>query len=306
MSYARLLCSGLILCSLATAAAQEAAVQPQPAAIDGAVTRVYKSVGGSDLRLHIFNPPNRQPTSKTPAIVFFFGGGWTSGTVNQFVPQSRHLAQRGMIAVVADYQVFSRNKTSPFEAIADAKSAIRWLRAHADELGIDPTRLAAGGGSSGGHIALSAAVLDQFDEAGEDRAVSVKPNALVLFNPAVDTSAEAAERGDFNSRTILTARFGDRGREASPFHHLHPGLPPTLILHGKQDTTILYADVERYCSAATQQGNVCRVVGYDGAAHGFFNPPNAEGKWYRQTLAEAERFLTELGYLRPAQPSQIE
>src|SRR3989442_543708 len=82
--------------------------------------------------------------------------GRTSGAVGQFVPQSRYLAERGMVAIVADYRVFARHATSPFEAIADAKSAIRWVRSHAKALHIDPSRIAAGGGSSGGHIALSA------------------------------------------------------------------------------------------------------------------------------------------------------
>jgi acetyl esterase/lipase len=282
------------------AAAQEASVQPQPAALDGANTHVYKSVDRVDLRLYIFNPPAHAATSRTPAVVFFFGGGWTAGTVNQFVPQSKHLASRGMVAIVADYRVFSRHKTTAFEAIADGTSAIRWVRAHARELGIDPNRIAAGGGSSGGHVALSTAVLDGLDEAGEDRMVSSRPNALVLFNPAVDTTPESdASRSGGRAADTLKARFGDRGREGSPFHHLRSGLVPTLILHGKADATIPYSDVERFCAQARKLGARCDLVGYDGAAHGFFNPQRDDGKWFRETLAEADRFLTDIGYLRP-------
>lgn len=282
------------------AVAQDTAIQPQPATLENAVSRVYKSVDGVDLRLHIFNPPNHGAAAATPAIVFFFGGGWTGGTVNQFVPQSKHLASRGMVAIVADYRVFNRHKTTPFEAIADGKSAIRWVRAHARELGLDPGRIAAAGGSSGGHVALSAAVLDGFDEASENKAVSSRPNALVLFNPAVDTTAESdAARSGGRGADALKARFGDRSRAASPFHHLRSGLVPTLILHGKADTTIPYSDVERFCAQARKLGDRCELVGYDGAAHGFFNPQRDEGTWYRETLAEAERFLTGIGYLRP-------
>src|SRR5687768_4637550 len=86
---------GFALVQMTTA--QDAAVQPQPATIEGAISRVYKSVDGVDLRLHIFTPPNHSATAAAPAIVFFFGGGWTSGTVNQFVPQSTHFASRGMV-----------------------------------------------------------------------------------------------------------------------------------------------------------------------------------------------------------------
>jgi acetyl esterase/lipase len=294
----------LILCGSFSVVAQDAVVAPQPVEIDGALSRVYKSVNGSELRLHIFNPQNRGTATAIPAILFFFGGGWRAGTVNQFMPQSKHLAQRGMIAIVADYRVSGRHKTSAFEAIADAKSAIRWVRVHATELGIDPNRIAAGGGSAGGHLALSAAVFDQFDEMNEDRRVSSKPNALVLFNPAVDTSPEAGTRAPAAGATSAAA-FGDRGREGSPLHHVAPGLPPTIILHGKADTTVPYADVDQYCSEATKRGNRCQLIGYENATHGFFNPQNAGGKWYRETLLEVDRFLVEVGYLRGPSPTQL-
>jgi len=252
---------------------------------------VYKSIDGTQLRLHVFSPNSPGPNTR-PAIVFFFGGGWTQGLVTQFAPQARHLAERGMVAIVADYRVFGRHHTSPFEAMADAKSAIRWVRGHSAQLGIDSDRIVAAGGSSGGHIALSAAVFATFDEAGEDRTVSSKPNALVLFNPAVDTSN--------------IPRFGDSGgAAASPFHHVGRGLPPTIILHGKSDTTVPYIGVERFCEKARTLGNQCQLVGYEGATHWFFNPQNADGQWYRETLLEADRFLTRIRFLREPAPTRI-
>ncbi len=299
-------CAVLVLCLPVFAGTQDAALPPQPTVIDGAQSRAYKSVNGAELRLHIFKPQKRSTATALPAVVFFFGGGWTSGTVTQFVPQSNHLAQRGMIAVVADYRVFGRHKTSAFEAIADAKSAIRWVRAHAAELGIDPDRIAAGGGSAGGHIALTAAVLDRFDDPGEDRRISSKPNALVLFNPVVDTTPEAGARTSGSARETMAGRFGERARDGSPIHHLSRDLPPTIILHGKADTTVPYASVERFCAEAAGLGNQCQLVGYDGATHGFFNPGNGGGEWYRQTLLEADRFLTRIGYLQGPVPTHIQ
>ena len=63
-----------------------------------------------------------------------------------------------------------------------------------------------------------------------------------------------------------------------------------------------YADVERYCAEAVKLGNTCRLVGYDGAAHGFFN----SAAWRSQTVQEADRFLTGLGYLpEPSSPERI-
>ena len=285
---------GLVMAILgisASATAQAVDVPPQPTTLQGAVTHVYKSIGGVELRLHVF-PPAKKTSSRVPVILFFFGGGWTMGGVEQFVEQSKYLAQRGMVAIVADYRVFGRHKTGPFEAVADAKSAIRWVRSHAKALGVDPKRIAAAGGSSGGHLALSTAVFEGFDEKDEDKSVSSKPNALVLFNPAVDTTHD--------SPALMSERFRGRASEGSPLHHLHRGLPPTVIFHGKSDTTVPYADVERFCRESTKLGNTCYLFGYEGADHGFFNPWRNEGKWYRETLLEMDRFLTRIRYLSMA------
>jgi acetyl esterase/lipase len=268
------------------ALAKNAAIEPQPLAITGAIPHVYKSIDGAELRLHVFNPSAHRISDTQPAIVFFSGGGWTHGTVEQFVPHAIHLAQRGMVAIVADYRVFDRYKTTPFDAMADAKSAIRWLRSHAKELGIDPQRIAAAGGSAGGHIALAAALFDNFDDPKEDKRISSRPNALVLFNPAIDTS--------YDRNKVL---FGDRGREASPIHHMNGMMPPMVIFHGKADKVIPYAEVEKFCSEARHLGDQCKLFGYDNASHGFFTPRHKHGEWYRETLVEMDRFLTSIGFL---------
>jgi acetyl esterase/lipase len=267
-------------------------IAPQPIMIEGAAAHVYKSIDGIDLRLHVFAPPQTNGALR-PAIVFFFGGGWTGGMVQQFVPQAKHLAQRGMVAIVADYRVARRHNTTPFAAMADAKSAIRWVRSHAKELGVDPARIAAAGGSSGGHIAASAAVFDAYDESSENTRISSKPSVLVLFNPALDTSG-------------AQNRFGARALEGSVSHHLKRAPPPTIIFHGRADTTVPFERSEGFCAAATKLHGTCTFIGYDGAPHGFFNLRDddpARKEWYRQTLLEADRFLTKLGYLPSPSPS---
>ena len=88
--------SASILCGLlSTAVSAQAPIAPQPTSIDGAVTHVYKTVGDTELRLHVFSPADHRASGPRPAIVFFFGGGWISGTVGQFVPQSKHLPNEG-------------------------------------------------------------------------------------------------------------------------------------------------------------------------------------------------------------------
>ena len=106
-----------------------------PDTLKGAKKVVYKTIGEGDdavkLHLHIFFPKGHDASKEKqgkPAIVFFFGGGWNSGTPKQFEPHSRYLAARGMVAAVAEYRVRSRNKTTPYECVKDGKSAVRYLR----------------------------------------------------------------------------------------------------------------------------------------------------------------------------------
>ena len=155
----------------------------------------YKTVGDVKLALHLFEPKGHSAEKKSPAIVFFFGGGWTSGTPTQFYPHCAYFAGRGVLAAAADYRVKSRHGVTPDVCVKDAKSAVRWLRRHADELGIDPGKIAAGGGSAGGHIAACAGTVKGYEEEGEDLEISSRPDALVLFNPALDLSPPSRHRG---------------------------------------------------------------------------------------------------------------
>jgi acetyl esterase/lipase len=269
-----------------------------PPVIEGAKAETYRRVGDTELKVWLFSPPQTGDgaAQARPAIVFFFGGGWRNGSPEQFVPQGRHLASRGMVAAVANYRVASRQNVKPTECVADAKACVRWLRKNAARLGIDPHRIAAGGGSAGGHLAAATATLPGFDEPGGDPAVSCVPDALVLFNPALILApfGDVAMKG-FGAN-LAAERFGCEPQAISPIHHIRKGMPPALILHGRADTTVPYATAEAFCAAMKQAGNRCELVGYDGMPHGFFNATQ-----YSETLAEADRFLTSLGYL-PVRP----
>ena len=256
---------------------------------------VYKSFDKDPLELNVFLPAGWKASDKRPAIVFFFGGGWRGGTPSQFFPHSRYLASRGMVAVSAQYRTGGSHGTSPIECVADGKSAVRWMRQHADQLGIDPNRIASGGGSAGGHVAATTGVIKGLDQKGEDASVSSKPNAMVLFNPVTDTSA--------------IERLGDRALDISPVQSVAKGDPPTLVLHGKADTTVPYAMAEAFCKAMKDAGNRCELVGYEGRPHGFFNYTRSR-KDFTNTVWHMDRFLESLGFLegepmvgRPGDPT---
>lgn len=137
----------------------------------------YKKVGEVSLNMRIYKPQGWKATDQRPAIVFFFGGGWSKGSPDQFHEHCLHLAGRGMVAMAADYRVKNKHDTRPSDSVSDATAAVRWARANAAKLGVDPKRLAAGGGSAGGHLAAASATIGKGSEV---------PDALVLFNPALD------------------------------------------------------------------------------------------------------------------------
>lgn len=251
---------------------------------------IYKEIDTATLSLRLYYPPDMEENRRYPAIIFFFGGGWRGGTITQFAPQARHFTHRGMVAVLADYRVESRHGTTPFDAVRDAKSAIRFLREHATRLRIDPDRIAGSGGSAGGHLAAAAAMVDGLEEPDESAEISPRPNALVLFNPVFDNGPE----GYGYDRVGGETRF----REISPLHNIGPGAPPTIVFLGTKDSLIPVRTAETYCQKMESVGSRCELKLYEGQGHGFFNPGRSP-EHYRKTLDAADNFLVSLGYLSP-------
>ena len=261
-------------------------VSAQKAELAGATAEVYKKASGSDLYIYQFAPEAHDPkTEKRPAVVFFFGGGWNGGKVNQFVPQSRYLAARGMVAFVADYRVKSRQKVSPNACVEDGKSAVRWIRKNADRLGIDTDKIVAGGGSAGGHVAAAAGICDGFENDKEDLSISSKPNALLLFNPVYDNQHEGGYGHD---------RIKEWFPAISPAHNITADDPPTIVFLGSQDKLIPVATAESFRDKMIEQKIQTELHVYDGQTHGFFNPRRGG---FGDTLAKSDEFLVKLGYL---------
>jgi acetyl esterase len=254
--------------------------------------QVYKTVAGRELRLYGFKPKDWKASDQRPAIVFFHGGGWSGGSPIAFSRQSEYFATRGIVAFSVEYRLVEKDAAvAPFVSMADAKSAMRWVRSHAGELGIDPNRIAAGGGSAGGHLSAFAALVPGYDDPADDLKVSPKPAALVLFNPFVGFKADPAA----DSR--IGARFGPQGKEfiaASPANHVKRDAPPTIILHGADDVTVPLSQVKAFADEMKNVGVRCELVVYEGQAHSFFN----RGKSYYETVIAADKFLGSLGWLQ--------
>ncbi len=264
-----------------------------PPDLKGASVQVYRQTSGTDLKVWIFTPKNT--AEKRPAIVFFFGGGWSSGSPAQFERQCRHFAERGMVAITADYRVATRQQAKPADCVADAKACLRWVRENAVRLGVDPDRIVAAGGSAGGHLAAATATVPGFEPDASSEKISAKPNALVLFNPCLVTAPlEGVDFKGFSSN-FTAEKLGAERTALSPIHHIKPGLPPMLILHGTADSTVPFSTVEAFSGRMAKAGNRCELKPFEGQPHGFFNGPG-----YEETLKAADDFLVSLHYLPPA------
>jgi len=260
------------------AAAENAEGQPQLIA--------YKATARRRLFLHVFAPDPAEFPGPRPAIIFFHGGGWVEGDAMRFYDQARHLAGRGMVAVSADYRIAQVDGTDPRTALSDAISAMRHVRAHAAALGIDPARIAAGGGSAGGQLAAALATSEGFEDPADDPGVSYRPAALVLFNPVLDNGP-----GGFGFD-----RVSGYWQAFSPLHNVRPGHAPTIIMLGTSDALVPVATGEAYCDKVRMAGSPCRLELYQGQPHAFFSRARSM-LHYSMTLAAMDAFLGELGYL---------
>ena len=271
--------------------------QSYPPKISSDSVHTYKSVEGYDLKIWVFNPTI---TSKTnaPAMLFFFGGGWNSGSPTQFVKYCELLSERGMVGIVADYRVKSRQGVQAKTCVEDALDALRYITKNATSLGIDPIRIGVGGGSAGGHLAASLGTIHSSNPSA--------PKLMALFNPATilapisdDLSdAPLGELEKVNARyqakeEHLRTRIGLEPVELSPFHHVASNSPPAIIFHGTNDKTVPYESAKLFASQLRKNGVFVDLKTYEGAGHGFFN----REPYFSQTAKELEAFLQGLGWL---------
>ena len=251
---------------------------------------IYKTVDGKDLVLWIYKPKNWQSGDSRPCVVWFFGGGWKVGNPEQFAAQSKYLAKRGMISITAEYRIKSLHGSTPMESTMDARSAMRWVKLHAIELGIDRERIAAAGGSSGGQLALACEITTNVNDPMDIISVSPKPAALILFNPVADLDipqvSDQVDGGEFK-----------RLLEISPMHGLTSAMPPTIVFHGTADKVVPVDSVSAFIEKAKSIGSEnITYHKYLERGHEFYYGAGSR-KDYKDTMIKVTSFLESLGWL---------
>jgi acetyl esterase/lipase len=252
---------------------------------------VYKSNGTYARELRIFEPAGHQPTDRRPCFLAIHGGGWTAGSPDVMYCVADYFAQQGWLGISMQYRLQRAERgTTVFDAVKDARSAVRYLRAHAAELGIDPNRIVAGGRSAGGHLAIATALFDGVDEAGEDTSVSCVPDAVICYSPALDLSEQGY------GQTIV----GERWRELSPLHQVRAELPPTLVLHGVRDSITPVAGAKAFAEAMNKAGNRCELILNERGNHSYMMRTQA---LFDEAMQQTRDFLAKCGLGTPVGPS---
>ena len=200
----------------------------------------YKTVhtenGDFALKLHVF-APEESGNATRPCIVIFHGGGWNHGEPVRCYSSARRWASLGLVAIAVEYRIQNRHGGNALDSVRDAKSSMRWIRSHADELKVDPDRIAAQGSSAGGHLAAASATLTSFDEEGEDTTVSCEPNALLLKSPVLDNGPDGYGQHKNEVRK--------NWKVFSPFHNIRKGVPPALVSVGTDEAKHLRVEVAK-------------------------------------------------------------
>ncbi len=219
------------------------------------------------------------------AIVIHYSD--TEGKPDWFFYACESYAKKGWVACAVEYRTFGREGTMPFEAVMDAKSAIRWLRQHANDYNIDTNKIIASGNSAGGHLVLCAALADKWNEKSDDLKFSSVPNILMVHSGVYDLTDQntAWIRKDLKDKNLV--------KEISPAYLFKKNFPRTLIIHGTDDKNVSYSTAQKFVTEMKEAGNnTIEFESLTGAGHFIWYDP----KYYPQVSKLRNEFLTKLGY----------
>jgi acetyl esterase/lipase len=285
---------------------------PEPAP----VPVVYKKIGETELKLWYFAPTPATADKPRAAIVLIHGGAWVAGSADVFFAQARYFASRGLPAFSLDYRLLKADGPAITDCFADCKSAMRYLRVHAAQWGIDPQRIAVLGDSAGGHLAAALGVCEGFDDPSDDLKISAVPNAMILCNPIVDMTegswikfviaGKALEKKAPPEAMIPNEVQLKLAKQLSPLFSVRPGLAPTLLMHGLDDHVVLPEQAKKFAAAMTAAQNRCDLDLIEGARHAFIlTKYTATEDMVVRVVRKADDFLVSLGFLQGAPSLEV-
>lgn len=270
---------------------------------------IIKTIKAEEVRIFFIKPVDFKPGEKRTAVVWIHGGGWTGGSTESFFPHARYFAFRGAVGFCIQYRlVKSDGSVTVADQLADCKSAIRYIREHAAELGVDPDKIVVMGDSAGGHLAACLGTVDGFDDPADNLKISAKPNGMVLYNPLSDFTTSvfinriiggaALDKKPTPESLIPTKEQTELARKLSPLYNVRKNQPPTLVLHGTDDTVILPEQSAQFTNAMKKAGNRCELILLPKTTHAFVCANyKAPEEVVVEAICEADKFLVSLGML---------
>ena len=256
---------------------------------------VYDEAGGVPLRFDHYRPLG--PDAPTPAVVFVHGGGWASGDPSQAAGHGPALATRGIATVAISYRLANE---APFPAaLDDVRRGLRWVRANAAALGIDPERLILLGLSAGAHLAVLAHLVSGLPALEPDLPDALRPvSEHVLGVIAHYGPYDLSRRRPMSEWDPIGDFLGPRAddpewvRLASPVVHARGADAPVLLVHGTADDVVSYRESERMHAALREAGKRSELLLIEGAPHAF--EMEWRGEANRRATAALERFLDDV------------
>jgi acetyl esterase/lipase len=256
---------------------------------------VYAEVGGEPLRYDFYRPLGvRRPT---PGVVFVHGGAWAAGDPSQAAGNALHFARRGIATIAISYRLAP---THGFPAcLDDVRRGLRHVRAHADEFGVDPSRLVLMGLSAGAHLAMLAHLARDLPALAPDlprtlRDVSEDVLGVMAHYGPYDLARRKPIDGWDPVADLLGERAADPDwvRLASPVHHAAAATAPVLLVHGTADTVVSWRESERMHRALVEAGRPSECLLLEGAPHAF--QVEWRGEANRRANAAMDAFLDRL------------
>lgn len=258
----------------------------------------YVTRDGQKLLMDLYQPTNA--TGPRPAVLLLHGGGWVMGNRTQERDLARFLASMGYVSATAQYRLCNK-KIHHSVPVQDALAAVKYLRSHAAEYGIDPERIAIGGESAGGQLSLLVGLVRDPSIFKDDSypGVSTQVSAVIDIYGPTDLAA-CYKSGSWIVNWFLDSylggppeKFPDAYKEATPLTHVRKDSPPVLIVHGDRDSMLGYqTHAERLHKAIREAGGQCQLVRVRGAGHGW--GLNFTGNDSMRTLPAITQFLAKV------------
>jgi acetyl esterase/lipase len=256
----------------------------------------YGQAGGKPLRLDIYKPVGA--SMSRPGVLLIHGGGWVEGDKSSQRDMAEGLTRAGFVAISVGYRL-AKDDASRYPAqVDDVRRAVRWVRAHAGEIGVDPDRLGAFGHSAGGHLA---AILGTTEAKGTGdpalKDVSSRVQCVVDLCGPTDFTDESSPPVGPVIAWMIPNLFGktrleapDVYRDASPVSHVDARSAPTLIIHGTADDIVPIDQSRRLKDALAKAGVEVKLVELEGEGHLFLQPKSRD-RMIEETLAFLRRHL---------------